>query len=224
MRIIKRDGRIEEGDKNKIKKAITKSTNGIYDKFSKEELSTVAEKCYTSILNKFRNQDVEVEIIHEEVINFLMMYSNGRYRELAANYREYNNERNMIRLKNTSLMKAVKLIGVETDRDNANVGNNFSSKLLRIASECNKCNVLFYMPKRLAKLHEMGDLYYHDLDSYNLTTNCLHNPLGKLLENGFNTGYGDINRPKRIETAGHLACIVLQSNQNNVIVPVESNL
>ena len=120
MRIIKRDGRIEEGDKNKIKKAITKYTNGIYDKFSKEELSAVAEKCYTSILNKFHNQDVEVEIIHEEVINFLMMYSNGRYRELAANYREYNNERNMIRLKNTSLMKAVKLIGVETDRDNAN--------------------------------------------------------------------------------------------------------
>ena len=35
-------------------------------------------------------------------------------------------------------MKAIGLIGVETDRDNANVGNNFSSKLFRIASESNK--------------------------------------------------------------------------------------
>jgi ribonucleoside-triphosphate reductase len=35
-------------------------------------------------------------------------------------------------------MKVITKIGVETDRDNANVGNNFSAKLLRIASEANK--------------------------------------------------------------------------------------
>ena len=49
-------------------------------------------------------------------------------------------------------MKAIGRIGVETDRDNANVGNNFSSKLLRIASESNKWHNLATMPKHLAKL------------------------------------------------------------------------
>ena len=113
-------------------------------------------------------------------------------------------------------MKVIKKIGVETDRDNANVGNNFSSKLLRIASESNKWHNLYNMPKHLAKAHELGELYFHDLDSYNLTTNCLHIPTGEVLSRGFNTGYGTIKAPKRIETAAELSCILLQSTQNDM--------
>ena len=116
----------------------------------------------------------------------------------------------------SDLMKAINRIGVETDRDNANVGNNFSSKLLRIASESNKWHNLANMPKHLAKAHENGELYFHDLDSYNLSINCLHIPTKEILENGFNTGYGTINKPKRIETAAELSCILLQSSQNDM--------
>ncbi|MDP4179196.1 MAG: anaerobic ribonucleoside-triphosphate reductase, partial [Bacillota bacterium] len=116
----------------------------------------------------------------------------------------------------SDLMKAIEQIGVETDRDNANVGNNFSSKLLRIASESNKWHNLAVMPKHLAKAHENGDIYYHDLDSYNLTTNCLHIPTKEILTQGFNTGYGYIRKPKRIESACELSCILLQSAQNDM--------
>lgn len=98
----------------------------------------------------------------------------------------------------------------------SNVGNNFSSKLLRIASESNKWHNLSMMPKELAKAHENGDLYFHDLDSYNLTINCLHIPTKEVLERGFNTGYGTIKKPKRIETAAELSCILLQSSQNDM--------
>lgn len=94
------------------------------------------------------------------------------------------------------------------------VGNNFSAKLLRIASETNKWHNLAKMPKELSKAHEIGDLYYHDLDSFNLTINCLHIPTGKMLTNGFNTGYGTITKPKRISSAAELSCILLQSSQN----------
>ena len=72
------------------------------------------------------------------------------------------------------------------------------------------------MPKHLAKAHELGELYFHDLDSYNLTTNCLHIPTGEVLSRGFNTGYGTIKAPKRIETAAELSCILLQSTQNDM--------
>ena len=113
-------------------------------------------------------------------------------------------------------MKAIKKIGIETDRDNANVGNNFSAKLLRIASESNKWHNLYNMPKYLAKAHEVGEVYFHDLDSYNLSINCLHIPTGEILKRGFNTGYGTIKLPKRIETAAELSCILLQSTQNDM--------
>lgn len=72
------------------------------------------------------------------------------------------------------------------------------------------------MPKHLAKAHENGDIYYHDLDSYNLTVNCLHIPTKEILSKGFNTGYGFIRPPKRIESACELSCILLQSTQNDM--------
>jgi ribonucleoside-triphosphate reductase len=68
----------------------------------------------------------------------------------------------------------------------------------------------------MAKAHEIGHYYIHDLDSYNLTINCLHLPTGKILANGFNTGYGTINPPKRIEVAAALSCIMIQSTQNDM--------
>ena len=141
---------------------------------------------------------------------------NEGYKDISVAYSAYRKERTKVREIKSDLMKAIRQIGVETDRDNANVGNNFSSKLLRIASESNKWNNLAIMPKKLAKAHETGDLYYHDLDSYNLTTNCLHIPTREVLEKGFNTGYGTINAPKRIETAAELSCILLQSTQNDM--------
>lgn len=106
-------------------------------------------------------------------------------------------------------------LGIQTDRDNGNVGNNFSAKLLRIASETNKMVNLSKMPRHLSILHKKY-LYYHDLDSYNLTLNCLHTNLGKTLSNSFNTGYGTIRKPKRIDSAASLSCILLQSNQNDL--------
>lgn len=46
--------------------------------------------------------------------------------------------------------------------------------------------------------------------------NCLFIPLAKLLKNGFNTGHGTVREPQSIKTAANLACIVLQSNQNEM--------
>lgn len=105
--------------------------------------------------------------------------------------------------------------GVSTDRDNANVGNNFSAKMLRIASESNKLANLAHMPEKDRRLHEEGQCYQHDLDSYNLTVNCLHVDLYDKLKKGFNTGYGYIRIPKDFITACALSCIIVQSVQND---------
>lgn len=57
---------------------------------------------------------------------------------------------------------------------------------------------------------------YVDLDFYSITMNCLFIPLAKLLKIGFNTGHGTVREPQSIHTAANLACIVLQSNQNEM--------
>lgn len=210
--VVKRDGRRVEFNPDKISKAISRTAKEEGLELKTSQIFDVVQKVINYI--EMTEQDkISVEEIQNLVIKAL---KDSGHKDIAIAYSNYRIERTKVRDIKSDLMKAIQRIGVETDRDNANVGNNFSSKLLRIASESNKWHNLATMPKYLAKEHEMGNLYYHDLDSYNLTTNCLHIPTRELLMNGFNTGYGTIKRPKRIETAAELSCILLQSSQNDM--------
>lgn len=210
--VVKRDGRIVEFDSYKIKRAIKLAANEIAYELAESDAIDLTQKCVKVIetLNKNRITVEQIQDIVEHVL-----FENG-YKKIGETYYNYRRDRTRIREIKSDLMKVIGQIGIETDRDNANVGNNFSSKFLRIASESNKWHKLATMPKELAKAHENGDLYYHDLDSYNLTTNCLQLETAKILKRGFNTGYGSVKPPKRIETAAELSCILLQSSQNDM--------
>ncbi|MDV3428015.1 MAG: anaerobic ribonucleoside-triphosphate reductase [Bacillota bacterium] len=210
--VVKRDGRKVKFKTEKIADAIKGAA--IEGSFNLKE--SQAYELTELVVRKIEEEKKEALKV-EEIQNLveIVLEQNG-YREIGHIYSNYRKERTKVREIKSDLMKVIGTIGVETDRDNANVGNNFSSKLLRIASESNKWFNLASMPKHLAKAHENGDIYYHDLDSYNLSINCLHIPTKEVLENGFNTGYGTIKRPKRIEAAAELSCILLQSTQNDM--------
>ena len=211
--VSKRDGCLEKFDSRKINSAVTKAFKSVGVSCSTFESDLILANCLRYLEDLQIREVVDIEDLHNSVIKSLNKLN---YPEIANAYSLYRLERDKVRELKSDLMKSVKKIGKETDRDNANVGNNFSSKLLRISSETNKWQNLATMPKDLAREHEIGNLYYHDLDSYNLTTNCLHLPTGKLLSTGFNTGYGTLKPPKRIETAAELSCIMLQSSQNDM--------
>ena len=210
--VVKRDGREVEFNAEKISSAINSAAAEIGVNLKPSENLSILQKIikYIEINNDDRITVEQVQNLVEKALK------DSELDNVVSAYQSYRKERTKIREIKSDLMRAISKIGVETDRDNANVGNNFSSKLLRIASESNKWHNLALMPKHLSRCHEIGDLYYHDLDSYNLTTNCLHIPTREILERGFNTGYGTINAPKRIETAAELSCILLQSTQNDM--------
>ena len=210
--VVKRDGREVKFNSQKISNAIKKASNEIGEKLKESKVL----ECTQKVINYIECEKKE-KISVEEVQNLVekALVESG-YKNIQRAYSSYRKERTRVREIKSDLMKVINKIGIETDRDNANVGNNFSSKLLRIASESNKWHNLYNMPKYLAKAHEIGEVYFHDLDSYNLTINCLHIPTGEILKKGFNTGYGTIKPPKRIETAAELSCILLQSTQNDM--------
>lgn len=210
--VVKRDGRKVEFNTDKIRNAIKKASNEVGESLKESEVLICIQRVIKYI-EESQKEKVSVEEVQNLVEKALV---DSGHTNIEKAYSAYRRERTRIRDIKSDLMKVIKKIGVETDRDNANVGNNFSSKLLRIASESNKWHNLYNMPKHLAKAHELGELYFHDLDSYNLTTNCLHIPTGEVLSRGFNTGYGTIKAPKRIETAAELSCILLQSTQNDM--------
>ena len=212
LHVVKRDGRKVQFNSVKVTEAIKGAAGEIAYNLKESEAIELTQKAIKNI-EELEKKSISVEQIQNIVEKVLL---ESGHNQIGITYSNYRKERTMVREIKSDLMKAIEKIGVETDRDNANVGNNFSSKLLRIASESNKWHNLASMPKQLAKLHENGDVYYHDLDSYNLTTNCLHIPTREVLERGFNTGYGTINKPRRIESAAELSCILLQSTQNDM--------
>lgn len=212
LHVVKRDGREVKFNADKISNAIKRTAEEINYNIRESQVLGIIQKVLNYIEMSGKSH-VSVEEIQNLVQKAL---KDSDLKDISNAYSNYRAERTRVREIKSDLMKAISKIGVETDRDNANVGNNFSSKLLRIASESNKWYNLSTMPKHLAKSHENGDVYYHDLDSYNLTTNCLHIPTKQMLKKGFNTGYGTISPPKRIETAAELSCILLQSTQNDM--------
>ena len=132
--------------------------------------------------------------------------------------------RERIREMNTSLMKSYEDLTfgrsseVETKRENANIdGDSSMGTMLKYGSEgAKKFNLLYVVPPEESDAHSNGDIHIHDLDFYSLTETCCQIDLEKLFHNGFNTGHGFLREPGEIRSYGALACIAIQSNQNDM--------
>ena len=67
-----------------------------------------------------------------------------------------------------------------------------------------------------AKAHKEGDLHIHDMDfAPTGTTTCTQIDLIRLFQGGFCTGHGALREPQDIQSYAALACIAVQSNQND---------
>jgi|LSQX01.3.fsa_nt_gb ribonucleoside-triphosphate reductase len=207
--IRKRDGRIVPFDPERIAVAIHKAsvavgTGDLY----------MARRLTIKVLRELPDGVPEVEQIQDMVEKILM--ENG-YSAIAKAYILYRARRTRMRESKSELMDTVKEILVETSKENANISNSPSAKMLLIGSAASKKYYLTnVLPEEFSQAHVNGDIHIHDLDYYSKTLNCLQIDLTRLLREGFNTGYGYIRPPKRIASAAAQAAIILQSNQNDM--------
>ncbi|MCL2175934.1 MAG: anaerobic ribonucleoside-triphosphate reductase [Treponema sp.] len=211
--IIKRDGEEKTFDDGKITNAIYKClrANGKDDRH-------LAIKLTLDVLNKteqeLSDKKPTVEYIQDQVENVLIEQGLAK---AAKSYILYREDRSRRREARSELMNAVSEILQETNRDNANVGNSPSAKVLQISEIASKNYYLKrVLSEKEANAHINGDIYIHDLSWYGKTMTCLQIPLNNLLREGFNNGHGFIRPPKGIKTAASLAAIILQSNQNDM--------
>ncbi|MGM0688266.1 MAG: anaerobic ribonucleoside-triphosphate reductase, partial [Bacillota bacterium] len=212
--IRKRDGRVVPFDPEKITDAIFKaaravggSDRGIAENLTGQVIRSLEEKAMDGVIPSVEEVQDAVEIA---------LIENGHARTAKA-YILYRDRRTRIREGKSELMDVVKDILVETSRENANVSNSPSAKMLQIATAASKQYYLTnLLPEEYARAHDEGAMHIHDLDYYSKTLNCLQIDLTTLYRNGFNTGYGFIRPPKRIASAAAQAAIILQSNQNDM--------
>ena len=217
--ILKRDGRTSRYEKKKITDAIYKAAEeaGGQDYATAKELSDKVD----NILNeKYIDIVPTVEQIQDTVEKTLIESGHAK---TAKNYILYRAERNKVREMNTKLMKIYEDLtfksSIENDvkRENANInGDTAMGTMLKYGSEGAKnFYEMFILDEKHAAAHAKGDIHIHDLDFYTLTTTCCQIDLQKLFKGGFSTGNGFIREPKDIRTYSALACIAIQSNQND---------
>ncbi len=212
--IKKRDGRVVAFDPVKITDAIFKAVRAVGG--SNREYADNLTMQVVNYLQKIGCSGLipTVEEVQDTVEKVLI--ENGHARTAKA-YILYRDRRTRIREAKSELMDVVKEILVETSRENANISNSPSAKMLQIAMAASKKYYLSNLiPEEFAHAHLDGALHIHDLDYYSKTLNCLQIDLSGMFRDGFNTGYGYIRPPKRIASAAAQAAIILQSNQNDM--------
>ena len=212
-KIRKRDGRVVDFTREKITGAIFKAARQVGGE-DYETAENLTERVISYLYKHIKDEIPDVETVQDAVEKVLIETGHAK---TAKAYILYRSKRTRIRETKSELMDVVKDILIETSRDNANVGNSPSAKMLQIASAASKHYYLNnVIPEEMSKAHISGDIHIHDLDYYGKTLNCLQIDLTKLLTDGFNTGYGFIRPPKRIGSAAAQAAIILQSNQNDM--------
>ena len=217
--IIKRDGRAVPYEKEKIALAIDKAMQacGRHDYQKSLGLADLVE---ARLDQAFTERAPGVEEIQDMVETVLM--DNG-YAFVARRYIVYRAERTKVREMNSQLMRIYdELTFADADdsdikRDNANIdGDTAMGTMLKYGSEGAKDYYQKYiLTDEQAKAHREGDIHIHDMDFYTLTTTCCQIDLTQLFKGGFSTGHGFLREPNSIQSYSALACIAIQSNQND---------
>lgn len=223
--VIKRDGRQVPFNLAKIATAIvkalaqTRTSEQLRDK-DDFELEALANKLAEEATRKVTTETPDIEQIQDAVERVLM---DNNLPDTAKSYILYRADRSRARERNTKLMRTLADIvhssakDSDVKRENANIdGDTAMGSMLKFGSESSK---QFYIDNMLrpevARAHEQGDIHIHDLDFYSLTMTCCQIDLVDLLSRGFSTGHGFLRAPKDIRSFAALACIAIQSNQND---------
>ena len=218
--IQKRDGRLVPFDKHKIKVAIGKAFESSKEKKTKKTITLLTDKV-VSVLETENNDNINVEHIQDIVEQTLM--TNG-FIKTAKEYIIYRFQRNQIREQNSPLISTYKNITFSSAKDsdikreNANIdGDTAMGTMLKYGSEGSKQFYQMFMIKpEHAQAHINGDIHIHDMDFAPMgTTTCTQIDLIKLFDGGFSTGHGTLREPNDIASYAALACIAIQSNQND---------
>ena len=211
-KVIKRDGRKELFDKEKIIRAVELSFEDIENEVS--EKAHLKAKEIANYINNIET-DLSVEEI-QDIVEEKLMASN--YKNVARNFITYRYERTKERERNSQFMKDIseKLSATNIQNQNANVDErSFGGRMGEARSSLTKKVALDYIVSDMARNnHINNEIYIHDLDSYVVGMhNCLTVPIDKLLKEGFNTRQTDVRPARSINTAFQLLAVIFQLQQ-----------
>lgn len=219
IHIIKRDGRKVPFNVEKIANAIFKAAQSCGGSDFNEAMDIAVSVC-NYYEKSYGSKIPTVEEVQDLVEKILI--ENGHAKTAKA-YILYRYERTRSREMKTNLMCVLNELTFspakdsDIKRENANIdGDTAMGTMLKYGSvSAKEYYEMYVLEPKHAKAHRDGDIHIHDLDFYTLTTTCTQIDLKKLFSDGFSTGHGFLREPNDIASYSALACIAIQSNQND---------
>ncbi len=220
--VIKRSGDEVSYDKQKIFFAISGANREAAEAgenfMTDEEIEKVASNVEQDISSR---ENITVEEIQDIVEKEIM---NHNFFDVAKRYIVYRQQHSQRRAALHNLMETYEDIffadSVDKDfkRDNANINTDASMGImLKLGAEGAKHFVDNYiLPERFLAADRENWIHIHDKDFSLITFNCCQIDLLKLFRGGFSTGHGFLREPNSIRAYASLACIAIQSNQNDM--------
>ena len=211
--VVKRDGRVVIFDNRKIVDAILKAMD-VTDEG--EDIVLAAE--IASTISKINIDNMSVEDIQDHVEMELMK---SPRKEVAKKYIAYRNQRNLARKAKSReiFQEIIDAQATDITRENANMNADTpAGMMMKFASESTKSFVdECLLSEDVKEAVKNGYIHIHDKDYYpTKSLTCVQHPLDKILKNGFFAGHGESRPAKRIETASILACISMETVQNEM--------
>lgn len=220
IQVRKRNGRLVDYDAKKIFECIKKAnedTKGV-SRMKKSEIYKIVELVEEHFAN---TKAPKVESIQDQIEKELM---NCNYIDVARSYIAYRSLHAKMRDSHENLYQDINEIvnssgeDSDTKRSNANIqSDSVMGAMLQVGcSAFNFYHDNYLIPKRFSDAHRQGYMHIHDKDFLSLCYNCLQLDLQKLFKGGFNVGNSSIREPNSVRSASALACIAVQSSQNNM--------
>ena len=211
--VVKRDGRVVGYNEEKIKAAIRKAM--ITTEIGEDE--ALIQKI-TDRIGMTGNERMTVEEIQDRVEMELMK---SPRKEVAKRYIAYRDQRNIARQAKTRdmFLEIINAKNNDITRENANMNaDSPAGMMMKFASETTKPFVDDYLLSDEARSAVKNNyIHIHDKDYYpTKSLTCVQHPLDKILKHGFVAGHGESRPAKRIETASVIACISMETAQNEM--------
>ena len=211
--VLKRDGRIVGFNEEKIVTAIRKA---MLHTEKGEDMALIRQ--ITDHISIKGDSQMTVEAIQDMVEMELMKSSR---KDVAKKYIAYRNQRSIARKAKTRDMfqEIINIKSNDITRENANMNADTpAGMMMKFASETTKPYVDdFLLGDEVLDAVANSYLHIHDKDYYpTKSLTCCQHPLDHILENGFCVGHGESRPAKRIETASVLACISMETAQNEM--------
>ena len=211
--VVKRDGRCVAFNNQKIVAAILKAMDVTEDG---EDIVLAARIADT--ISKLDAEKMSVEEI-QDCVELELMKSPRK--EVAKKYIAYRNQRNLARkAKSTEIFQTI--IDAQANditRENANMNADTpAGMMMKFASEATKTYVDECLLSDDVREAVKGNyIHIHDKDYYpTKSLTCIQHPLDRILQHGIKAGHGESRPAKRIETASVLACISMETAQNEM--------